>query len=146
MSNPRTGVPTIDPTDARGAEIIERLKNDRIGWLTTVAPDGTPQTSPIWFLWNGDDVLIYSLESARATNIMSHERVSLHLDGNGMGGDIVVLEGTASIDNDTPSCVDNPEYLVKYEPVMGGNGWTPEWFAERYCVPVRIAVTKYRYW
>jgi len=29
---------------------------------------------------------------------------------------------------------------------MDGNGWTPEWFAERYCVPVRISVTKYRYW
>jgi PPOX class probable F420-dependent enzyme len=146
MRNPRTGVAEIDPNDPRGAEVIERLRTDRIGWLTTVAADGTPQTSPIWYLWDGDAILIYSLESPRARNIASHPRVSLHLDGNGMGGDIVVIEGTASIDKDTPSCVDNPEYLAKYEPVMEGAGWTPEWFAERYSVPVRIAVTKYRYW
>ncbi len=146
MSNPQSGVPEIDSNDARGAEVIERLKSDRIGWLTTVATDGTPQTSPIWFLWRGQDILVYSLESARARNVENHPRVSLNLDGNGLGGDIVVIEGTAEIDDDHSSCVDNPDYLAKYKPVMDGNGWTPEWFAERYCVPVVITPTKYRYW
>jgi PPOX class probable F420-dependent enzyme len=146
MSNTRRGVSSIDPNDARGSRTIERFTNDRIGWLTTVAADGTPQTSPIWFLWTEDDILIYSLDSPRARNIASHPRVSLHLDGNGMGGGIVVIEGSAAIDEDAPSSDDNPEYLAKYGPVMDGNGWTPEWFAERYSVPIRIAVTKYRYW
>ena len=146
MANPRTGVSSISPDDPRGIGVIERLRSDRIGWLTTVAPDGTPQTSPIWFLWHENDILIYSLNSARARNIADHPRVSLHLDGNGLGGDIVVIEGTASIDQNAPSSADNPEYLAKYESVMAGNGWSPEWFAERYSVPVRIAVTKYRYW
>ena len=146
MSSTRKGVSSIDPTDPSGIHIIERLTNDRIGWLTTVASDGTPQTSPIWFLWSEDDILIYSLDSPRARNIASHPRVSMHLDGNGMGGDIVVIEGTSSIDEGAPSSADNPEYLAKYESVMAGNGWSPEWFAERYSVPVRIAVTKYRYW
>lgn len=146
MSNPRSGTPTIDPNDPRGAEVIERLKNDRIGWLTTISPDGTPKTSPIWFLWNTDSILVYSLESERVRNIADRPRISLNLDGDGLGGDIVVIEGTASIDNDTPSCVDNPEYLAKYEPVMDDHGWTPEWFAERYCVPIVITPTKYRYW
>lgn len=146
MSNSRTGVPTIDPNDPRGTEVIERLRNDRIGWLTTVAADGTPQTSPIWFLWSSDEILLYSLNSPRAHNIAGHPRMSLHLDGNGMGGDIVVIEGTASIDVQAPSCADNPEYLAKYGPVMAANGWSSEWFAQRYSVPITIAVTKYRYW
>jgi PPOX class probable F420-dependent enzyme len=146
MSNTRTGVVSIDPTDPKGRDVIQRLTSDRIGWLTTVAAEGTPQTSPIWFLWRENEFLIYSLDSPRARNIASHPRVSMHLDGNGMGGDIVVVEGTASIDEEAPSSADNPEYLAKYESVMAGNGWTPEWFAERYSVPVRIAVTKYRYW
>ena len=126
--------------------MIERLANDRVGWLTTVAADGTPQTSPIWFLWDKDIILIYSLDSPRAHNIANRPRVSLHLDGNGLGGDILVIEGTAAIDETTPSCDENPEYLAKYKPVMDGNGWTPEWFAERYSVPIRITATKYRYW
>ena len=137
---------TLDESDPTRAKVVERLRSDRIGWLTTVASDGTPQTSPIWFLWSEDDILVYSLDSPRARNIVNHPRVSLHLDGNGKGGDIVVIEGTAKIDRTAPSCADNPEYLVKYESVMEGNGWTPQWFADKYHVPIRISVTNYRYW
>jgi PPOX class probable F420-dependent enzyme len=146
MSNPHSGIPTIDPNDPRGAGVIERLQNERIGWLTTVAADGTPKTSPIWFLWSEPSILIYSLESERPRNIADRPRISLNLDGDGLGGDIVVIEGTAFIDDATPSCVDNPDYLEKYESVIDDHGWTPEWFAERYRVPIVITPTKYRYW
>jgi len=114
--------------------------------MTTVASDGTPQTSPIWFLWDEGVIVLYSLESARVRNLRSRPRVSLNLDGDGAGGDIVVIEGTATIDEDLPSAAKNPKYLIKYKPVMDSNGWTPEWFAGRYSVPLRITPTKYRYW
>ena len=146
MSNPRTGVPSLDPSDPKATHVIGRLQQDRIGWLTTVSADGTPKTSPIWFLWSEGEILVYSLDSARARNVESQPRVSLNLDGNGLGGDIVVVEGTAAIDDDHTSCVDNPDYLSKYKPVMDDYGWTPEWFAERYCVAIVITPTKYRYW
>ncbi|MEA2010330.1 MAG: TIGR03667 family PPOX class F420-dependent oxidoreductase, partial [Actinomycetota bacterium] len=68
------------------------------------------------------------------------------LDGNGMGGDIVIVEGTARIDATAPSAAENAEYLVKYKLVMDDYGWTPEWFAGRYSVAIRISPTKYRYW
>jgi PPOX class probable F420-dependent enzyme len=142
----RTGVPEIDPTHSGGAHAIERLTNERIGWLATVAADGTPQVSPIWFLWDGDEILLYSLDSPRVRNIEAHPRVSVNLDGNGLGGDIVIVEGTARVDRKVPSAAENADYLVKYEPVMAGNGWTPEWFAGRYSVPIRITPTRYRYW
>jgi PPOX class probable F420-dependent enzyme len=142
----RTGVPEIDSTNPGGVHAIERLTTDRIGWLTTVAADGTPQVSPIWFLWDGDEVLLYSLDSPRVRNLNTNPRVSLNLDGNGLGGDIVIVEGSARIDREAPSAADNDEYLVKYEPVMAANGWTPEWFAGRYSVPIRVTPTRYRYW
>ena len=142
----RSGIATIDRTTEAGARTAQRLEDDRIGWLTTVRSDGTPQTSPIWFWWDGEEFLIYSLESARARNIEHQGRVSLNLDGNGMGGDIVVVEGTATIDRSLPSAADHAEYLEKYKPVMDGYGWTPEWFAERYSAPIRVFPTKYSYW
>ncbi len=95
----RTGVPEIDSTDEAGKRALRRLLDERIGWLTTVAADGTPQASPIWFLWDGDEILLYSLDSPRVRNLKSHPRVSLNLDGNGLGGDIVIAEGTAVFDN-----------------------------------------------
>lgn len=142
----QTGADRIDRDDEVGARAVERLEQERIGWLTTVAADGTPQTSPIWFLWDGDEFLLYSLDSARVRNLTSKARVSLNLDGNGMGGDIVVVEGTARLDETAPTAAENPAYLAKYEPVMDEYGWTPEWFAGRYSVPIWITPTKYRYW
>jgi PPOX class probable F420-dependent enzyme len=142
----RPGTARIDTTDGKGARADQRLRTSRVAWLTTVASDGTPQTSPIWFLWDGGDITIYSLDSPRVRNLELHGRVSLNLDGNGLGGDIVVIEGTARIDRSLPSAADNADYLDKYRPVLDEYGWTPEWFAARYSVPVIVTPTRYRYW
>lgn len=142
----RTGTDRIDRNDERGGHAASRLESERVGWLTTVGGDGTPVSSPVWFLWNDEELFLYSLESARARNIGDRARVSFHLDGNGMGGDIVVLEGTAHIDEDAPSAAENEEYLAKYKPVMDAREWSPEWFASRYKVPLRVEITSYRYW
>jgi PPOX class probable F420-dependent enzyme len=127
----RTGAPRIDSGTESGSRAAERLENERIGWLTSVAPDGTPQVSPIWFLWDGDKILVYSLESPRARNVARRPRVSLNLDGSGLGGDIVIVEGTARVELDAPGAADNPAYVAKYRSVMDDYDWTPEWFAER---------------
>lgn len=142
----RSGLPHIDQDDAGGIHAAERLESDRVAWFTTVASDGMPQTSPIWFCWDGAEILIYSLESPRARNILTRKRVSLHLDGNGLGGDIVIVEGIARTDASAPSAAENRDYLDKYASVMEGHGWTPEWFAGRYSVPIRVRPTRFRYW
>lgn len=142
----KDGSDHIDRTDGRGAEAAGRLETERVAWLTTVAADGTPQTSPVWFLWEGAEFLVYSLESARVRNVTARPRVSLNLDGDGQGGAIVVVEGEATVDRSRPSAANNPSYLAKYRPVIDDYGWTPEWFAERYRVPIRIRPTRYRYW
>lgn len=138
--------PSIDLATDAGAHAAARLENDRIGWLTTVASDGTPQSSPIWFIWDGDEFLLYSLESVRVRNIADRPRVSLNLDGDGLGGDVLVVEGTARIDRDAPSADRHSPYLEKYKAVMDGYDWTPEWFAREYPVPIRVTPTRYRYW
>ena len=76
----------------------------------------------------------------------NHPRVSLNLDGNGLGGDIFVIEGSAVIDRAQPAAADNQEYLAKYQPVIDSHGWTAEGFATDYSAPVVICPTKYRYW
>lgn len=142
----RNGDATLDGDDRRSEAVHHRLRDETVAWLTTVAGDGTPQTSPIWFLWNGDEFLLYSLESARVRNIGSNPRVSLNLDGNGRGGDIVVVEGTARIDRGLPPPAGNADYLAKYGAIMERNGWSPEWFGARYSVPILITPSRFRYW
>ena len=52
------------------AHALGRLATDVIGWLTTVTPDGRPQTFPIWFLWEDGG------RSSTATAVRSGTRTS----------------------------------------------------------------------
>ncbi len=124
---------------------LARLGSDMIGWLTTVTPDGQPQTFPIWFLWDQGEVLVYSDRRAkRNLNIGANPRVSLHLNDDGGGGDIVLVEGEARIDESTPAPEDNGAYNAKYGEWIRDQFTTAEEFMSVYNVPVRIRPTRGR--
>ncbi len=114
--------------------------------MTTVSAHEVPQSSPVWYLWDGGDFTVYSLESARQVNVTRHPAVSLHLDGNGLGGDIVIVEALARIDHSLPTVPENDAYLAKYGGIMEERDWSPKWFASRYSVPMTITPTRFRYW
>jgi len=126
----------------------KRLARETVAWFTTVNEDNRPITLPVWFLWDGDDeILIYSLyNAARLENIESNPNVSFHLDGDKHGGDIVALEGTATIDRGHLPATGVPEYLDRYRGYMNAYGWTPDWFADRYSVAVKVKIDKAREW
>jgi PPOX class probable F420-dependent enzyme len=135
----------IDPTTEFGARVERRLREETVIWLTTVAADGTPQPSPVWFYWDGASFLIYSLAgSPRQRNLDRNPRVSLHFDGNGRGGDIIVFTGQASIDRRAPAAHAMPEYAAKYREGFRRIGLSPEQFSAKYPLPVRIAPEQVR--
>ena len=73
-----------------GARALRRLQTELIGWLTTVNPDGHPQASPIWFLWDGEELLIYSMTRApRNGNIEDRPLVAFNLESGPEGEDVV---------------------------------------------------------
>lgn len=135
----------IDTATPLGQRAAQRLANDRLIWFTTVSRDGTPQPSPIWFLWDGDSVLMYSQPNTpKLRNIEANPRVSLHFDGNGQGGDIVVLTGEARL-ADHESLTDNfARYSEKYGAMIQRIGMDAETFSKTYSVPVRISLTRLR--
>ena len=133
----------IDTSTGFGGRAARRIAEELVAWLVTVSPAGAPQAVPVWFLWDGaGSVLLYSRpDKPKLRNIAANPRVALHLDGNGRGGDIVVLSGTASVTDDPPA--DRiEEYVAKYRRLIEGNGWTPASFAADYSVPVRIELTR----
>ena len=135
----------LDESTEFGQRAARRLREERIAWLTTVSPRGMPQPVPVWFLWDGDaSVLLYSQpDTPKLRNIAENPRISLHLDGNGRGGDIVVCVGKARVSDD-PSADQVEEYLEKYAEPIERNRWTPESFAADYSVPMRIDVSRIR--
>ena len=124
-----------------------RLEQEPVIWMTTVRPDGQPQTSVVWFLLEDDEILVYSKDGTiRNRNVVTNPKVSLNLDGDGGGGAVVTMEGTARIDNRAPAPKDHPAYLEKYQSRIAENGWTPEIFSRDYPVAIRIKVEKVRAW
>jgi PPOX class probable F420-dependent enzyme len=120
------------------------LINDAaVVWLTTVSADGRPQASPVWFVVESGEFLVYSLaDTPRTTNIASNPRVSLNLDSN-EGSDVVVVEGLARV-VDGPSSADHPAYQAKYRDRIVGMGDTPAEFAAAYPTPIRIIPLRWR--
>jgi PPOX class probable F420-dependent enzyme len=137
---------TIDESTEFGARAARHLREDRLVWLTTVNPSGTPVPSPVWFWWDEpDSVLMFSQAGTpRTRNIAVNPRVSLNFGGDGQGGDIVVLSGRAAVDDATGPASGVAPYLEKYAWGLERLELTPEQFSERYRVPVRIALTRLR--
>ena len=123
-----------------------RLGADLILWLTTVRRDGTPQSSPVWFLWDGgEQLLVYSLDDTpRVANIEGNPRVAANFNSNEMGGDVVTMEGTARIDRDFPQAPEVGPFVEKYRALLDSYGWTPEYFAADYSVPILITIDRIR--
>ena len=132
----------IDVTTDFGKRVERRLREETIVWLTTVRRDGTPQPTPVWFLWDGETILMYSQPNQqKERNIARSPKVSLNFDGNGRGGDIIVLTGEARIVPDAPLATDVPEYVAKYAEGIKGIGMTPESMAQAFSVAIRITPT-----
>jgi len=124
---------------------LTRLAGDKVAWLTSVTPAGQPQTFPVWFLWGDGEVLVYSATKAmRNRNIATNPRVSVHLEGDGDGGDLVIIEGTARVDHTTPSPDRHAAYMAKYGELMVRDVGSVERFVADYTIPVRITPTRGR--
>jgi PPOX class probable F420-dependent enzyme len=96
----------------------------------------------VGFLWDGGEVVsAYSMPGARVRNIAANPRVTLNFDGDGSGGNIVVLSGIAEVDSEAPPADAVPAWLEKYADLIARFGMTPASFAARFSVPVRIRLT-----
>lgn len=136
----------IDTTTPAGARAERRLRAEQIIWLTTVGSSGQPQASPVWFLWDGREFLIYSRPNQKVRSIERHPKVALHLNDDGTGSDIVTLEGEARIDAAAPPAHEHTAYLDKYRDGISRIGSTPERFAADFRVAIRVTPTRTRVW
>ena len=124
-----------------GERVLRRLRDERLVWLTTVDAKGMPQPTPVWFLWDEatSTILVYSRADAkRLAHLQQDPRVALNFDGNGRGGDIIVITGQAQVSSDDPPADRLPIYVEKYRDFIARGYATPEKFASIYSVALRI--------
>ena len=108
---------------------------------------GKAQPAPVWFVWDGATFLIFSRDDARRnTHIRAHPQVALNFDGNGKGGDIIVITGEARIVEGDPPTHEVPAYVAKYGERMARlyPGQPLEAFSARYPVVIRVTPRRVR--
>jgi PPOX class probable F420-dependent enzyme len=125
----------------------QRLAGEGIGWLTTVSADAQPQSSPVWFIWDGASLWLRSqAQAGKVRNIKDNSRVAFHLADDGHGGSIVTIEGAASLEAELPEQL-LQAYFVKYgEAIRTALQTTPEQLAADYPITIRITITRTRAW
>jgi PPOX class probable F420-dependent enzyme len=135
----------LNPSAEASDALAQRLRTETVAWITTVAPGGQPQSSPVWFLWDAGVFLVYAQpHSWKVRNIRANPKVSLHLNSDDHGGRVVTFEGSAQIAEGHPQGHEVPAYLAKYRDGIAGIGMTPEQMGAEYSTALRIAPTRVR--
>jgi PPOX class probable F420-dependent enzyme len=109
------------------------VRTDPIVWFGSTRPDGRQHLVPVWFLWDGEMVTVFTTTgSQKVTNLRANARVTLALDGTNGGGGVVVVEGEAEPLSEQSAAVATPASLEKYGPMMARMGMTAEGMAAEY--------------
>jgi PPOX class probable F420-dependent enzyme len=139
---------TIDTSTEFGAKVPQRLEEQKLAWLTTVAADGTPQPNPVWYIWDDGSVLIFSKPNqAKLNNIRRSGRVSLNLEATADEEQITIFTGHAEIINygSVPQeMLDH--YASRYAEGMVRIKMTREEYEAAYSVAIRFTPEKLRGW
>ena len=133
----------LDLTRERDAHIDQRLRNDITIWLNTVRPDGRPHAVVVWFLWDGEAILIFSQpKTQKLRNLHHNPNVLLAVDNTHEGSDPITIEGIASLLKPGEVNTALPGFVDKYGEYIKQIGYTLEEMAAEYSQPIRIIPTR----
>ena len=109
--------------------------------LAYVWRDGTPRVIPIWFHWNGKEIVMGTPQKAPKVHALtSHSKVALTIDNTTWPYKVLQIRGTVQVETVNGVV---PEYALAAERYFGaeqGRGWVVQ-VRSMFSHMVRIAVT-----
>lgn len=116
------------------------MAGEEILWLTTVDGRGRPQSSPVWFHWDGEHIWIASSPGAtKVANVRGNPAVAAHLDGAAPGELVVSIEATAALGGELPAGYDD-----KYSAGFSRLGTTAAAYRDEFSAVLRLTPTRLR--
>ena len=128
-----------------GRKAVGKLKREQVLWLTSVDDKGRPQPRPVWFHWDGEDVLIFSQpKAAKVRQIAARPDVALHFNSDAAGNEVLVFLGEAHAFPESLGPERVKAYLRKYRSGIVDLKMTPASFQAEYSVPILVRLTALR--
>lgn len=119
--------------------VREYLQATRFAVLATINPDGSVQQTVMWYLLDGDDIVLNSTNTRHKTaNLRRDPRVSICVPD---GYHFVTVKGRATlIDNPTVAQPDMLRLAVRYLGEEQGKRQTEEVYSKQPRVTIRVPI------
>ncbi len=106
--------------DPIAQELLHSTNPARVAYLWK---DGTPRVVPIWFHWNGQELVLGTSVGMPKIKVINNTKVAVTIDANAFPYHVLLIRGTASV-----TIVDGiaPEYVAsanRYFGEEGGKAW-----------------------
>ena len=106
--------------------------------LTTLRPDGSPQSSPVWFLREGDDVLVSTRAGMKKhRNVLRDPRAAFTVVDPARPMRYIELRGTVTVEED-PTCAVR-DAVVRKHGYADGSAFDPP---DVHRVTLRLTATR----
>ena len=137
----------LDLNQPKHAHVDARLRAESILWLGTVRPDGRPHLVPVWFLWDGESISIYSQPDAqKLRNLAANPAVTVALEALDEGSDVAIIEGEARVGAAADGLAVAAAYTGKYAAAIVDLGYTPEGMLGAYSRLIRVTPRRLLAW
>jgi PPOX class probable F420-dependent enzyme len=138
-------------TEAHGTRATARrhqadaaLRSDPVVWLSSVQPDGRPHLVPVWFHWDGEQIVAFSKPHARKVgNLRDQPSVMLAVGTPGPEFEVELIEATAELPDEPAERVMPDGFGAKYRDLLHRAGLTVQRFAEVYSQPIVLRPTRF---
>jgi PPOX class probable F420-dependent enzyme len=125
--------------------LLSALDQANVLSLATVRPDGRPHVVPLWFLWDGEAIVVFSKARAqKVRNLCIDPRAMVAIGEPGIG-EVALLEASAEI-HEAATFHATPVFARKYEERLAQLGLTKDAFFETYSVQIRLRPTRWLEW
>ncbi|MDX2136918.1 MAG: pyridoxamine 5'-phosphate oxidase family protein [Chloroflexota bacterium] len=92
------------------------LERPLIARLATIDDDGYPHNVPLWYLLDGDDILIISDRATRKTkNVLARPQAAIAIGGDPADGTGYMIRGDVTVEEDADKAVTR-RMTYRYEP------------------------------
>jgi hypothetical protein len=69
--------------------------------LTTIRPDGYPHTIPVWFMLDGEEIMLFSSrDNRKVKNALANPKGNIAIGGDPVGSPCYLVDGDLTVEDD----------------------------------------------